>query len=109
VHDFEGASDNDIPAGSQSAPASSPADLSQPSGQAPAVQPGPGGQKAAPPADRNQPDRKRHAANPGTSRSKTSNQAAAWSPPIAPAEASATRFTHAQKGAWHELRKPSRP
>ena len=70
VHDFEGASDNDIPAGSQSAPASSPADLSQPSGQAPAVQPGPGGQKAAPPADRNQPDRKRHAANPGTSRSE---------------------------------------
>ena len=39
---------------------------------------------------------------------KTSNQAAAWSPPVAPAEASATRFTHAQKGAWHELRKPSR-
>jgi hypothetical protein len=73
VHDFEGAGDNDIPAGIQSAPASSPADLSRPSGQAPAVQPGSGGRKAAPPADRSQPERKRRAANPGTSRREDLN------------------------------------
>ena len=70
VHDFEGANDNDVPTGGQSAPANSPADLSQPSGQAPAVQPGPGGQKNAAPANRNQPERKRPSANPGTSRSE---------------------------------------
>jgi hypothetical protein len=62
VHDFEGASDNGIPAGSQSTP-SNPV---QPAVQAPSAQPGSGGQKAAPPADRNQPDRKRPA-NPGSS------------------------------------------
>jgi len=73
VHDFEGATDNDVPAGSHSAPASVFPNPSQPGAQAPAVQPGTGGQKAAPPADRNQPDRNRHAANPGTSRSEDLN------------------------------------
>jgi hypothetical protein len=68
VHDFEGASDNDVPA-SQSVP-SNPG---QPGGQTPLVQPGSGGQKAAPPADRGQPDRKRPAANPGTSRREDLN------------------------------------
>jgi len=69
VHDFEGATDNDLPAGSQSVP-SNP---SQPAVQAPSVQPGSGGQKAAPPADGTQPDRKKPAANPGTSRREDLN------------------------------------
>jgi len=63
VHDFEGASDNDLPAASQSVPSNS----GQPAVQAPSAQPGPGGQKAAPPADRKQPERKGPAASPGTS------------------------------------------
>ena len=63
VHDFEGASDNDLPAASQSTPSNS----GQPTLQAPSAQPGPGGQKAAPPADRKQPERKGPAASPGTS------------------------------------------
>ena len=69
VHDFEGAADNDLPAGSQSVPSNS----GQPAVQAPSVQPGSGGQKAAPPADGTQPDRKRPAANPGTSRREDLN------------------------------------
>jgi hypothetical protein len=64
VHDFEGATGNDVPAGSQSAP-SSP---SQPAVQPPSAQPGSGGRKDAAPADRSQPERKRPSANPGTSR-----------------------------------------
>jgi hypothetical protein len=64
VHDFEGATGNDVPAGSQSAP-SNP---DQPAVQSPSAQPGSGGQKDASPADRNQPERKRPSANPGTSR-----------------------------------------
>ncbi len=64
VHDFEGATGNDLPAGSQSAP-SNP---DQPTVQSPSAQPGSGGQKDAAPADRNQPERKRPSANPGTSR-----------------------------------------
>lgn len=68
VHDFEGATDNDVPAGSPSVPSNSPVNSGQPAGQAPSAQPGSGGQKTAPPADRNQPERKRPAANPGTSR-----------------------------------------
>jgi hypothetical protein len=64
VHDFEGATGNDLPAGSQS----TPADLSQPTVQSPSAQPGSGSQKDAAPADRNQPERKRPSANPGTSR-----------------------------------------
>jgi hypothetical protein len=63
VHDFEGASDNDAAAGSQSTPSNS----GQPAVQAPSAQPGSGGQKASPPADRKQPERKGPAANPGTS------------------------------------------
>jgi len=63
VHDFEGASDNDLPAASQSTPSNS----GQPTLQAPSAQPGSGGQKAAPPADRKQPERKGPAASPGTS------------------------------------------
>ena len=69
VHDFEGAADNDLPAGSQSVPSNS----GQPAVQAPSVQPGSGGQKAAPPADGTQPERKRPAANPGTSRREDLN------------------------------------
>ena len=69
VHDFEGAADNDLPAGSQSVPSNS----GQPGVQAPTAQPGSGGQKAAPPADGTQPDRKRPAANPGTSRREDLN------------------------------------
>jgi hypothetical protein len=69
VHDFEGAADNDLPAGSQSVPSNS----GQPAVQSPSAQPGSGGQKAAPPADRTQPDRKRPAANPGTSRREDLN------------------------------------
>ena len=64
VHDFEGATENDLPAGSQSVPSNS----GQPAVQTPSAQPGSGGQKAAPPADRTQPERKRPAAAPGTSR-----------------------------------------
>lgn len=63
VHDFEGASDNGLPAASQSVPSNS----GQPAVQAPSAQPGPGGQKAAPPADRKQPERRGPAASPGTS------------------------------------------
>jgi hypothetical protein len=63
VHDFEGASDNDLPAAGQSVPSNS----GQPAVQAPSAQPGPEGQKAAPPADRKQPERKGPAASPGTS------------------------------------------
>ena len=69
VHDFEGAAENDLPAGSQSVPSNS----GQPGVQAPSAQPGSGGQKAAPPADRTQPERKRPAANPGTSRREDLN------------------------------------
>jgi hypothetical protein len=72
VHDFEGASDNDVPA-SQSVPSKGLSNPGQPGGQTPLVQPGSGGQKDAPPADRGQPDRKRPAANPGTSRREDLN------------------------------------
>jgi hypothetical protein len=64
VHDFEGASGNVAPAGSQS----TPNNPSQPAVQAPSAQPGSGGQEGAPPADRTQPERKRSATNPGSSR-----------------------------------------
>ena len=64
VHDFEGTTDSDLPAGSQSEP-SNPV---QPAVQSPAAQPGSGGRKDSSPADRNQPERKRPSANPGTSR-----------------------------------------
>jgi len=67
VHDFEGASDNEVPARSQSEPLNTSPNSGQPAVQAPSVQPGSGGQKAAPPADRKQPERKGHADNPGTS------------------------------------------
>jgi hypothetical protein len=66
VHDFEGATENELPAASQSVPSNS----GQPAVQAPS---GSGGQKAAPPADQPQPDRKRPAANPGTSRREDIN------------------------------------
>jgi hypothetical protein len=66
VHDFEGATDNNLPAAGRSLP-SNPG---QPAVQAPS---GSGGQKAAPPADGTQPDRKRPAANPGTSRREDLN------------------------------------
>ncbi len=64
VHDFEGATENDLPAGSQSAP-SNP---DQPAVQSPSAQPGSGGRKDGTPADRSQPERKRPSGNPGTSR-----------------------------------------
>jgi hypothetical protein len=64
VHDFEGATGNDVPAGSQSIP-SNP---EQPAVQSPSARPGSAGRKDAAPADRNQPERKRPSANPGTSR-----------------------------------------
>jgi len=64
VHDFEGATGNDVPAGSLSVP-SNP---DQPAVQSPSAQPGSGNQKDRAPADRNQPERKRPSANPGTSR-----------------------------------------
>jgi hypothetical protein len=66
VHDFEGATDNNLPAAGRSLP-SNPG---QPAVQAPS---GSGGQKAAPPADGTQPERKRPAANPGTSRREDLN------------------------------------
>jgi hypothetical protein len=69
VHDFEGATDNNLPAAGRSLP-SNPG---QPAVQAPSAQPGSGGQKAAPPADITQPDRKRPAPNPGTSRREELN------------------------------------
>jgi hypothetical protein len=69
VHDFEGASDNDLPAGSRG----TPTNPSQPTLQVPSAQPGSGGQKTAPPADRTQPERKGPAANPGTSRREDLN------------------------------------
>jgi hypothetical protein len=66
VHDFEGATDNNLPAAGRSLP-SNPG---QPAVQAPS---GSGGQKASPPADGTQPERKRPAANPGTSRREDLN------------------------------------
>ncbi len=64
VHDFEGASDNYVPANGQSAPTNP----GQPTVQSPSAQPGSGGQKDAAPADRNQPESKKPSTNPGTSR-----------------------------------------
>jgi hypothetical protein len=64
VHEFEGASDSDLPAGSQSAPTNP----GQPAVQSPSAQPGSGGRKDAAPEDRNQPEHKRPSTNPGTSR-----------------------------------------
>ena len=64
VHDFEGATGNDVPAGMQIAP-SNP---DQPAVQSPSAQPAPGKPKDRAPADRSQPERKSPAANPGTSR-----------------------------------------
>lgn len=63
VHDFEGASDNYVPADSQSVPTSP----NQPAIQSPSAQPGSGSQKDDPPADRNQTGRKKSTTNPGTS------------------------------------------
>jgi hypothetical protein len=69
VHDFEGATENNLPAAGRSLP-SNPG---QPAVQVPSAQPGSGGQKAAPPVDITQPERKRPAANPGTSRREDIN------------------------------------
>ena len=63
VHDFEGASDSDLPAGRQSGP-SNPG---QPAVLSPSAQPGSGGRKDAAPEDRNPPEHKKPSANPGTS------------------------------------------
>jgi len=72
VHDFEGATDNDLPAAGRSLP-SNPSQPAVRAPQAPSAQPGSGGQKAAPPADGTQPDRKKPAASPGTSRREDLN------------------------------------
>jgi hypothetical protein len=72
VHDFEGATDNELPAAGRSVPSNSGQPAVQ-APQAPSAQPGSGGQKAAPPADETQPERKRPAANPGTSRREDLN------------------------------------
>ena len=68
VHDLQSASDNDAPAGTQTAPAASP-NSGQPGNQPPAAQPSPTNQKAAP-----QPARKKPAPAPGTSRREDLNQ-----------------------------------
>jgi len=64
VHDFEGASDSDIPAGSQIAPSNH----GQPAVQSPSAQPGSVRRRSAAPTDRSQPEQKRPATNSGSGR-----------------------------------------
>ncbi|MGP8259245.1 MAG: anti-sigma factor family protein [Acidobacteriaceae bacterium] len=63
VHDFEGASDSDLPAGRQS----EPSNPGQPAVPSPSAQPGSGGRKDAAPEDRNPSEHKKPSANTGSS------------------------------------------